>query len=359
MRIYLDTNIIKSLGYFRNTKGRNFLKISKFLSLEVFIPSIVIDEVLGNFKKDLEEVSNQINKSKKKLSNLTDTLLIENLDIEEELENYSNWFHKKIHECHISIIDYPSTSIEKLIKDSYRNIKPFKISGEGYKDYLIWESIKEDIDKNLIKYQYCFVTSNKSDFFEEKNNEILLHNDLKDQLPHNTYIDVYESYDDLFKDLISPQLENIDIDSVSTLTKERIEGVCTEYIYDELIDYSTHGFDGLYFSDGVSIFDIETTSYSDLSIQKISENELSISLYGEMSCGVHGFIDKSTYWGHHEEISNKISVVDPHHNNHVMMVEQYDDIPIELNLTYSIEEDEITNKSFKLPTEMDNYYLYM
>ena len=52
--IYLDTNIILNESYFRSHFSQAFLKACALLKIDVVVPDIVIDEVLGNYPLTLK-----------------------------------------------------------------------------------------------------------------------------------------------------------------------------------------------------------------------------------------------------------------------------------------------------------------
>jgi hypothetical protein len=359
MRIYLDTNIIVDLGYFRSFTGRQFLKIIKFLGLDVVLSAIVVDEVIGKYRKKLKQLVTEIEKRKTELSKLTDSSVVNNIDIEKEVEDYESWFFEQCDECGISILDYPDTPIERLIKDSYTGIKPFKESGEGHKDYLIWESIKADIETTNNQLNYSLVTNNKSDFFKEDTDKISLHPDLKKQLPDHTSISTFLHYKSFYDVFVEPLLENIEIENIPQLTQEDIYGICTSFIEDQMNGYSTYAFEDVYFRNDVTIMDIYGIECSSLSLLKINNEEISINVSGEFEAYFHGYMDKHEYYGNYDEVKQKVSVYDEDYNDHVMAVEQDGIVPFEVSLVYSLTINKITEKTYNLPSETTGDFQYM
>ena len=82
----------------------------------------------------------------------------------------------------LTILPYPEVSARDLVVASFEGEKPFKPSGEGHKDKLIWESVLAHIaDEDS---PHAFVTSNTSDFAQANTKgDFILHEELAEQLP--------------------------------------------------------------------------------------------------------------------------------------------------------------------------------
>jgi hypothetical protein len=138
--IYIDTNIFMNESFFRSAQAQAFLKACSIIQVSVVIPAIVIDEVLGNFPKKLKAKAKAFQFAQKELGRIIE-LNAQDVSILEEIDAYENWLYELIEEKGVVIPPYPQVTLKELVEKSYDGEKPFKESGEGHKDFLVWETL--------------------------------------------------------------------------------------------------------------------------------------------------------------------------------------------------------------------------
>ncbi|NJN33524.1 MAG: DUF4935 domain-containing protein [Saprospiraceae bacterium] len=178
MKIVLDSNIIIADFWMQSPAFVILFESSKKDKIELFIPQVVVDEVLNKYNQSIESSRSDINSKLKKFKNLTRSTIsfpiIENL-IKEFNIKYRSHLDEIIKNHRISIIDYPNTNHEFLARKAMLSLKPFNINEKGYRDCLIWENIKSLVSPNDVKIpatpEVIFITNNHRDFTTDKDKD--------------------------------------------------------------------------------------------------------------------------------------------------------------------------------------------
>jgi len=355
--VFLDTNIFMNEKFLKSANAQAFLKACKLLNINVAIPELVIDEVKGNFPKALGERLASHKKTYKELAKIID-IEEPSISVEEESERYQEWLKEFIEEDGIGVIPYPNVTPKDLVLKSYEGAKPFKGTGEGYKDFMIWGSIAGHIKDNMTAGPYYFLVNNPADFCAEKSDkEWTLHPELKSQFENEAEIpDVFVTIGKFFDAIIKPKLEGITIDQVPPLTIDEIDDMTTKILEKEISGYSAFGFEGVPFSNEVYASVAGDTTVEDRELKKI-DDEIVIVVTGTVLIEVDGYMDKHEFYSEDFEDSG-ICVIDGDHNDHVMAVSKTVDTSFELKLFYSPETKEVTGHSLELPGEIQDDYPY-
>jgi len=159
MRIFLDTSIIVKEGYFRSGTIQAFLKAAKFLDFEVFVPEVVLDELNGKVRQEILERAGAYEKAARKLSTLTGSDLGQ-VNATDEIKKYTDWLDELLNDNKVEVLPYPNTTAKELVTKSYSGVKPFKIGGQGHKDFLIWSTIQEYLNRHPSTIKTIFLTNN-------------------------------------------------------------------------------------------------------------------------------------------------------------------------------------------------------
>lgn len=175
--IIIDTNVIHF--DFKLSKARivSLCDTATILGHKVYIPEVVIYEVVKQYNEIVKEHINSFNKALKKLSELSSYPIIQtSIDGQKIVSNYRNELGNRIKQLGIGIIPYPNTAHKVMVARELERKEPFKDSTKGYRDALIWDSVKEHTQKNASQCGIIFLTENSKDFAaKDKKN---LHADL-------------------------------------------------------------------------------------------------------------------------------------------------------------------------------------
>ena len=355
--IYLDTSVGINEAFLRSEYFQAFLKACEILQYTVVIPEIVIDELKGNFPKKLQEKLFAFQKAKKELGKLVDLEAPAVLP-SEAIETYNTWIDDLLDEYGVIIAPYPDIPAKELVAKSYELNKPYKESGEGHKDYVIWKTIVDHMAIVDTAPPNIFLTSNTQDFCElDENKTTTLHSHLSKQIADlNRRPRVYTSIKAAFEKELSPNLEGISLDAIPDLSSHDIDSMASEFLLEDLPRRSLYGLEGVPFSNEISISSVGAHSIGSISLKKV-DDEVIINVLGEIELDVSGFIDKSDYYLHEDETA-EMFVVDGNWNDHVMLVSSTIETGFDLTIFYSTSNGEASGYEISLPQEIENEWPY-
>jgi len=247
--VIMDTNIyVKNFnmghGHFSYLRD----SLNK-LNLVWGLPEIVFDEVIGKYKNKIVELNSNIKLNNKEIKKLIDDDEITQKQIDEEkVYNEYKTELKRLFEntVNMTMLSYPQKKHREIADRAIRKQKPFKESGVGYRDTLLWETILSV----LVSEKYAnilFVTNDKKDFFDrkEKNKDKLhpeLISDINDLNLDIGKIEVFNSLFYLLKKYIQPKLT--DLSKIKSklekdkyiILKEELSNVLSENLTHETIN---------------------------------------------------------------------------------------------------------------------------
>jgi hypothetical protein len=213
---------------------------------QLSIPEIVIDEVINKYREDMYQLNNDIqklNKDYRRLSNVDSNLI--SIDIKKAIDEYRQFLDAFIYDNDIKLLPYPKVSHKDIVQRELLRKKPFKINGTGYRDCLIWETIKENF--KVPQESIVFISKNKSDFGEEPT----FFEELKSELTNAFRFELFNSIQSFNDKYIKPLEEHI-TKLTGTLSQNGLDffdlhkWVCTNmetFIYDDGAGCYGIGFD--------------------------------------------------------------------------------------------------------------------
>ncbi|HEX8625591.1 MAG TPA: PIN domain-containing protein [Allosphingosinicella sp.] len=355
--VYLDTSVGINESFLRSEYFQAFLKACAILQYTVVIPEIVVDELKGNFPKKLQEKLRVFQKATKDLSKLVN-LNASLVPLSESVHIYSDWLEELIDRYGVLIAPYPDVSAKELVEQSYELNKPFKGSGEGHKDYVVWKTIVMHIANPDTVPPTIFLTNNTQDFCELDDSKVpILHSYLSEQIDDPVRRPrVYTSIKAVFASELSPHLEGITLDDIPDLSAHDIDSMVGEFLLEDLPSRSLYGLEGVPFSNEISISSIGTHNIGSVSLKKV-DDEVVIKILGDIELEVDGFIDKSDYYMH-EHLGSDIFVVDGDWNDHVMFVSSTVQTSFDLTIFYSTETGGSSGYEISLPQEIEDEWPY-
>jgi len=315
MKIVLDTNIIFSDFHLTGAKIRNLCESVKSTGDIVYIPEIVIDESINKYRENLQKHKLNIDKGISDFNRLTENDAknpITDDIVKTELDKFSKHFKKQIIELGIEIIPYPSISHKELVKRDLSRKRPFQESGKGYRDALIWESIKnicEESYESLSIPEIIFINKNSRDFCEK---EYTLHSDLAEDLKNN---DINENAVKIIEDIDKFIVEHIKLkqkirtDIIEKLNKDKqyndiylnveIENRLEKFLLYREFDYEDNPFRQEF--ENPSITGINEPIFEVKEVRQISDKETLIEIDAEVECEFYFYIFKGDFWAMDDE----------------------------------------------------------
>lgn len=169
MDTIIDSNIIRG-DLKLNSKNFEILKdyLAKTNS-KLILPSIVVEEVKGLYKRVLVE---RIAEYAKSLNKLNGTLLSEviqefpELNIEEEGNKYIEFIFNKLIISEDNIINYKNEYLPELVSRAIQRKKPLDNNGQQFRDGLLWLTIL-DFTEIANEKTIAFISENSSDFLKK------------------------------------------------------------------------------------------------------------------------------------------------------------------------------------------------
>ena len=166
MDVILDSNIIRRDLKLKDKNFDALVDYVKKTNSKIIIPSIVLKEVKGLYKRLLIEQLKDFSTSRKKLNSTllsTSTPDFDFIKIDEEAEKYIEFILKKLEIEKSSIIDYKNEYLPDLVDRAIDRRKPLDGKGQQFRDGILWLTTldyaesKDDKKVNLI-------SDNPSDF---------------------------------------------------------------------------------------------------------------------------------------------------------------------------------------------------
>lgn len=165
MNIFLDSNILFSDPFFRDNFARNFLGTIKDIDGKIFISSIVYQEVINNYKRELKKRRKTFGEAFFELNKLLITNVEHTFKNEEfYLAELINYYQKMMDEGYLVIIPHTEFDMfNEIVQRALNNKKPFDYQKEEFKDTVIWLTYSKFVEKHKI----CgfFLSNNTKEFY--------------------------------------------------------------------------------------------------------------------------------------------------------------------------------------------------
>lgn len=287
--IILDTNVIYNDYHLIGTRITALCFSAKNLNHIIYIPEVVIDEFVKQYNEEVDELARSYNSSLKKLIKLK-MISSESALIKSSHADYEKKVYERLEELNVKVLGYPKADHKTIVfKELYKK-KPFKDSEKGYRDALIWETVKQFAKGLKGSDKLIFMSENTKDFAVKGGRG--LHEDLEVDLAeagiNKKFIVYISSVHKYIEDIIVKQSQQID-QALDSLVKtggiedlDVMENLEIYFTKDSLDVYVR----GDYFVDSpvyvpdfydnpeITEIDIPTLSFS--SVSKISDDDILI-----------------------------------------------------------------------------------
>ncbi len=206
MKIAIDTSIFCADYRMAGSGFCVFLQGIRRIGASCCIPEVVFDELLAKYGQKLHEIANsarQVNQSWRQLAGKAVIAALETTDVETAVDQYRQFLRDRFRDEGFSLLPYPEVPHRALVNRAVNRKRPFRDSGSGYRDALIWASIVSlaRSEKNVV-----FITANSSDFGTSPT----LHADLQADLETGTSIDLFNALAEFNAARVIPNLQHLD-----------------------------------------------------------------------------------------------------------------------------------------------------
>jgi len=147
MFVVVDTSIFCRDFVLRGKAFQIFLDSLRAVPARLCVPDIVLDEVVRKYAEDLSERTETLASARRKLSNMLvdappEMSLISN---EAAVERYRLHLRSRLTQAGAKFLPYPKETHQKVIEQALLRRKPFNSKGQGYRDYLIWVTLRTEM----------------------------------------------------------------------------------------------------------------------------------------------------------------------------------------------------------------------
>jgi len=206
MRIVIDTNIFCEDYYLRGSNFRVLFDGLHSLPGTLLIPEVVVDEVVNRYREDLQEITSKERETRNSLSRmLSDPSSVPplNVDVVAQANAYRAYLEAVIAQ-HGKVLPYPQTSHKIIVERDLARRKPFKRDGSGYRDLLIWETIKSQMIWGTERV--ILLTNNPKDFGEGP----LVDPELQPEILNPAHLQLIRSLREFNEAFVTPRLRMIE-----------------------------------------------------------------------------------------------------------------------------------------------------
>jgi predicted nucleic acid-binding protein len=344
MKVVLDSNIVIADFWLESTNFKLLFESAKKGDIKIYVPEVVLDEVVNKYSKRLEDSERKIDselKTFKKLTREKKENPITSSVIDNSVSEYQKHFRQVVKDNSIDVIKYPKTDHKFLANKAINKLKPFNSNEKGYRDCLIWENIKElltESESAISQPELVFISNNYKDF---ATSEYELHSDLISELEDEDFdsksVIVYPSLSEfndkqtkLFfaqsksfeKKIIKKELWDLDLHSVIT------DYLFKNYVGSELFHYDVN-FEYEHSEPTVSSI-YEDFEEKITSVKKLNATDYLVDVEFEVNSMIDFFIDKSDYWSIDDD--KNISIADSDWNKWMMLAETEILVPLSMSL---------------------------
>lgn len=164
MQIVLDTTSIYRDYFLQRPATVEFLQGLHKIPAKLLVPEVVIDEMVRRYLRDLGSALQQLADAWQQISRLRAVTVPQglSLSVEERADRYREALLSRIAEFGGEVLPYPKIAHKELVARDLAGRKPFDQNGRGYRDALIWESVRSKTWGG--HERVVFVSNNSTDF---------------------------------------------------------------------------------------------------------------------------------------------------------------------------------------------------
>jgi hypothetical protein len=235
--VLLDTNVFVNDFWMRGNEFNIFLN-NYHACVDVFLlPKVINDEIINQYLKKTEEVKKNAVKSFRNINMYSRDKIDFDLIVNEKISysEYVKFVDQNIKKFDCTVVEYPSINHQTIAQKAMKRKKPFKEKGDGYCDALIWENIKEFLNKEECNTLH-FITSNHKDFFDNRQLAYDLRLELQEQGIEEDKIKIYSGLNDFNTNNIVPLLTKKDTITSKLKDNSFDDFDFNEWIMDKIFD---------------------------------------------------------------------------------------------------------------------------
>ena len=177
--------------------------------MQLAVPKIVLEEVVNKYREKVEESLKPAKTAVRNLRKLGVDVALSGPSALEAADAYRVQLETQLAKLHVFYLDIPATPHSEVVAAELSRRKPFASSGAGYRDFLIWRSLRDHLRAPPDLFA-ALVTQNTSDFAQADS----LHPDLVADLTAggviSSRVQFFKALTDFNDKVVAPNLEKLD-----------------------------------------------------------------------------------------------------------------------------------------------------
>jgi hypothetical protein len=171
MLIFLDTNIFYNNYLLVSPSFSYLFNFVENTNEKLIISEVVVSEVDNLYNRELNKISQTINKELDKVK----TFLPEKVscDLESFRQPYSLKEGLETFATSVIYVPFDNVSHKLVVNRAINATRPFREGEKGYRDTMIWLSLLNYLQENDTREDVIFISKNHSDFFDKTTKELL------------------------------------------------------------------------------------------------------------------------------------------------------------------------------------------
>lgn len=306
--VVLDTNVLYGKKPFTRADSTLLFALSKAKHIALVVPEVVLLELARQWEEAAQSAADSVETATGKLNQARTDIglpLIELPASVYERSQFLEFAKTNLESLSVDMPPVPSTPVAELLARDLAGRKPFTRDGKGFRDALIWESVR-DVCARLADPAalVLFVTANSHDFCDATRSD--LDPDLRRDLPMGQAFEVVSSVELLKQhNAVAPLVDTLRVVE-ETFTPELVSALVDDALA-ELVGVDVISAVGSYDGEGMYSspfsFAIQSATFDEILVDEgsiawevfLTGSQLTLRVVADAQCSFDGYIDKSDY----------------------------------------------------------------
>lgn len=316
--VILDANPLYGLATLIGANFKELLALARADDVRLMVPDVVVHELSRQAAKSFNDKGVELTNAVVAFNRIsaaagaigaffTSSPTLELAAPTADRASFYGALSRFLRDSNVEIPTCPDVPVANLLVRDLDRRKPFQEAGKGFRDVLIWETIR-DFCRGLqgLDTQAVFVTKNRTDFCDETGRA--LHSHLRSEISPDQSFDIVENLPALLgHPAIKPHVERRRVVS-ARLTQSKVKQLVRRALTDlsgmDLVQaVGVYDGDGGYVSPIKTVLDDVAFNHVAPDNSKVSFDIFSAGDSGDMTlratveadCDVEGFIDKGDF----------------------------------------------------------------
>lgn len=355
MKIVFDTNVIVNHWHLTGPSFDIFQKSLELSNDQLVIPQIVILEAKNQYRERLLKRNERFLSCGNEIKGmLTPSIQLDlpQFNLEELCREYSAHLDRRLRELKAIILDHSDILHDKIVTRDLDRRSPFRRSGKGYRDTLLWEVVLNKVahESDLT----IFITSDLEDFGNNKKpmlNDQLVDDLTSKGLPEGS-VQIMEKIEDFNEQHAKAKLQSLNEIKAKLEQGEEYPFSITEWFEenrDDIREVLTPEVASLITSDILRGYDIDEPitiewietpdSFTIDNVFELDANKILIDLSFIADVRTDFFIFKSDFYTMPDDLP--IGIMEWDWNDHYAWMTATLRVPISLSLTFNVKDEQV------------------